>query len=242
MLAAERVVAVAVGGRAVVTPLAGGTLRLALPLSHAGWPVLVAVGQVPAVAAGSETEQVRLQKWAQAVAERLRLSDDLFTQPAGGAEPGPVAPGTVAWEALLTLDQLIRRTRINKEAAPTAHRILEGALGLLPVRALAWVPPQPAAAPVALGEGLTPGDWRQLAAVLSQGAGETPEPVLCNDVARAWGQRFAGVRNLLALPVPDHAAPGWVIAVNKRTKDDGQSGAALRPRSFVLSARATPPC
>ena len=82
------------------------------------------------------------------------------------------------------------------------------------------MPPQGGTAPTVIGEGpLTPDDWRRLAAALSQAAGESPEPVFCNDVAREWGQRFAGVLNLLALPVPDHGAPGWVIAVNKRARD-----------------------
>jgi HD-GYP domain-containing protein (c-di-GMP phosphodiesterase class II) len=218
----ERILQVAAGGHAEVTPTAAGSYRLALPLSHAGRAVVVAVGELPAVAPGSEAELTRLRKWAQAVVERLRLADDQFTRRGAPPEPPPVAPGAASWEALLTLDHLIRRTRINKDASHTARRILEGALAPLGARALAWVPPQPTA-PVVVGEApLPPGDWRHLAAALGQGTGEAPEPVFCNDAARAWGPRFSGVVNMLALPVPDHGAPGWVIAVNKKTKDDGQ--------------------
>ena len=88
-LAPERVVAIAAGGRAELTPLPGGAIRVALPLSHAGRPVLVAVGELSAVAPGSAAEQARLQKWAQAVVERLRLADDRFTRPEGGASRPP---------------------------------------------------------------------------------------------------------------------------------------------------------
>src|SRR5438309_372848 len=90
VLAPARVAEVAAGGRAEVAPLAGGSYRLALPVSHAGRPVLVAVGELPAVAAagGEKQERVRLQKWAQAVAERLRLTDHLFTRPGEGHDAG----------------------------------------------------------------------------------------------------------------------------------------------------------
>jgi HD-GYP domain-containing protein (c-di-GMP phosphodiesterase class II) len=228
--APERVAAVATRGRAEVTALPGGAYRVALPLSHAGRPVLIAVGELPAVAAGSESERLRLQKWVQAVAERLRLTDELFTRPGGGTDTVPFGSGTTAWEALLTLDHLIRRTRINKDAVPTARRILEGAFGLLAARALAWIPPGPSAPPVVIGEAsLAPSDWRQLAAALPPGAGDSPEPVLCNDGPRAWGQRFPGVLSLLALPVPDSGPAGWVIAVNKKAKDQSKHGAGAVP-------------
>src|SRR5215469_4261921 len=68
-LAPERVAEVVAAGRAEVTPLADeGKYRLALPVSHAGRIVLVAVGELRALAAaGSERqERVRLQRWAQA--------------------------------------------------------------------------------------------------------------------------------------------------------------------------------
>jgi HD-GYP domain-containing protein (c-di-GMP phosphodiesterase class II) len=238
-LAAERVLQVAAGGRAVVTPVAGGALRLALPLSHAGRPVLVAVGELPAVAPGSEAEQLRLQKWAQAVAERLRLSDNQYTRPGTSAEAAAFGPGATGWEALLTLDQMIRRTRINKDAAHTARRVLEGAANLLPARALAWVPPQPAVVPVVVGDGTLPPDgWRRLATALTQESGEVPEPVFCSDVARTLGQHFPGVVTLLALPVPDHGPPGWVIAVNKRGKAEGRPGFGPSPDAFRKSDAA----
>jgi len=225
-LAAGRVAEVVAGGRAEVTALAGGTFCLALPLSHAGRPVLVAVGELPAVAPGSERERLRLQKWAQAVAERLRLTDLMFTRSGGGPEgAAAVAPGGqagTAWEALLTLDHLMRRTRVYKDAAHTARRALEGAFPLIQARTLLWVPGQPDAPPIVVGEAcLTPGDCRQLAAGLVGRAPDPADPVFCNDAPRTWGGRFPGVTNLLALPVVDPGPTGWVIALNKGTGDRG---------------------
>jgi hypothetical protein len=218
-LAPERVAEVVAAGRAEVTPLADeGKYRLALPVSHAGRVVLVAVAELRALAAaGNERqERVRLQRWAQAVAERLRLTDHLFTRPAEGHDAAGGPPST-AWEALLTLDQLLRRTRIQKDAAHTTRRVLEAVLPLLHARTLVWVPPQPKATPLVLGEPcLTPADCAHLAAGLTRIAAGATDPVFCNDVRKSWGEALPGVSNLLALPVADHGLPGWVVAINKR--------------------------
>jgi hypothetical protein len=228
-LAPERVAEVAAGGQAEVTPLACGGYRLALPVSHAGRPVLVAVGELAALAAaGAEKqERLRLRKWAQAVAERLRLTDHLFCRPAAAPDAAAAPPAT-GWEALLTLDQMIRRTRIQRDTMHTARRVLEGVLPLLHARALVWVPPQPDAVPLVLGEPcLTPADAAHLAAALTRTAAGATDPVFCNDVRKSWGDRFPGVSTLLALPVGDHGLPGWVIAVNKVAGGRDQ-GSAIR--------------
>ena len=220
-LAPELVVELAAGGQAEVTPLPTGALRVALPISQAARPALVAVAEMPALAGSTEAERTRLQKWAQAVAERLRLTDHLFSRNGGPAVIPPPAPpasqAAVAWEALLTLDHLIRRTRIHKDSPRTVRRILEGAFALAQVRTLVWIPSQPGATPVVLGEAcLTPDDTRDLAAALARLAGESTEPILCNDVREALGVRFPRVLNLLALPVADQEPAGWVVVLNKR--------------------------
>jgi HD-GYP domain-containing protein (c-di-GMP phosphodiesterase class II) len=218
-LAPEYAVEIATGGRADVAALGSGIYRLALPVSHAGRPVLVAVGELPALAgAGNERqERARLQKWAQTVAERLRLTDHLFSRAGDGHDTTPTGvPPSTAWEALLTLDQMIRRTRIQKDTAHTARRVLEGVFPLLGARTLVWVSPQPEAVPLVLGEPcLTAADCVHLAAGLTRTAAGAPEAVFCNDVPKSWGDRFPGVSNLLALPVADHGLPGWVIAINR---------------------------
>jgi hypothetical protein len=217
-LAPGRVVAIAADRRADVAALPDGRYRLALPLSHAGRPVLVAVGELAAVAgpAGAEQERARLRKWAQAVVERLRLSDHLFTGAGDGREAAPAGAPSAAWEALLTLDHVLRRIRIHKDAAQTGRRVLEGVFPILQARALLWVPSRPEAAPVVFGEaGLTPAECRQLAADVARAAGDSTEPLLCNDARQVLGERFPGVMNLLALPVADPAPREWVIALNK---------------------------
>jgi HD-GYP domain-containing protein (c-di-GMP phosphodiesterase class II) len=251
-LASERVTEVAAGGRAEVVALPGSGFRVALPLSHAGQPVLVAVGELSAVAPGSETERVRLQKWAQSVADRLRLTDEMFMRPGSMFEPTPPVPsGTTAatpWEALLTLDQLIRRTRINRDVAHVARRILEGVSSLVPARTLLWVPAEPHAAPVVVGEAcLSPADCRQLTAGLARVAGEASEPIFCNDVARTWGERFGRVATLLAFPIGSQAATGWVIAINKRAAEvrgpkSEVRGQGSEPGAPLISDVALPIC
>jgi hypothetical protein len=225
-----------------VTPLAGGVYRLELPLSHAGRAVLVAVGELPAVAAGlaAEQERARLQKWAQAVAERLRLTDHLFT----GRDVAAVGQAATAWEALLTLSHLIHRTRIHKDAAHSARRVLDGVCPLLQARTLVWVPSQPSAVPVVVGEAcLTPSECRQLAARVAKSvAPDAAEPFLCNDVRETtWGSRFPNVNNLLALPVTDQTPVGWVIAVNKTTGEKGCAPPSPKDSGSSSSQVAGPP-
>src|SRR5262249_21709676 len=101
-----------------------------------------------------------------------------------------------------------------------------------------WVPPQPDAAPVLLGEPcVTPADCAHLAQGLTRTSAGAPDPVFCNDVPKVWGDRLPGVSNLLALPVADHGLPGWVIAINKRARE--REGPKPRPdldsSSFVPS-------
>src|SRR5205823_5083037 len=100
--------------------------RLALVLYQGARAVLVGVGEVPALAAPgarAAAEQVRLQKWLQAVSDRLRLAD----QPLRRREEEASAQVTAAWETVLTLDHLLRRLRVHREPERNQRRILEAA-------------------------------------------------------------------------------------------------------------------
>jgi HD-GYP domain-containing protein (c-di-GMP phosphodiesterase class II) len=193
---------------------------------------------------GRPREQERLRKWLRSVGDRLRLTDQLFEQQRRGDPQGAQA---AAWEALLTVDHVVRRMRIHKDSARTQQRLLEAAFHLLPSRALVWVPPRSDAPVALLGESLlAAADCRHLAGCLAKNAdGRSPGPVFCNDVSSsAWGACFPQVANLMAFPVADQGPLGWVIALNKKSevrsqKSEGGKGPAQLGR--VAASDPGPP-
>jgi HD-GYP domain-containing protein (c-di-GMP phosphodiesterase class II) len=248
-LAAEVAAQVAANGRVRVLPLADDRSQLVLPLYEAGRPILVATGNLAVgdrerTAGGSRQSLAWLEKWLQAVADRLRLADQLACQQRSEEEQHLQA--TVCWEALLTLPHLIHRLRIHKDPVKNQRRILESAAALIDVQTLIWVP-QAADAPVLIhGEPcLAPVDCRNLALLLAttRRAGAAPDtssadPILCNDVqAQGWGTRFPQLHTLAAFPVSDQGPLGWFVAVNKKGSGvRGQAGSSDRtPESCPLT-------
>src|SRR5206468_2281131 len=86
-------------------------------LQLAGQAALVGAGRVslpgdlagrPGGAAWAAQAQVWLQKWLQAVSDRLRLADQAPLRRRSEEEFGSQAP----WEVVLTLDHLIHQLRI----------------------------------------------------------------------------------------------------------------------------------
>jgi putative nucleotidyltransferase with HDIG domain len=199
-------------GRAQVTPLAGDRYLLTLVLHQSGRPAFVAVGSMAALARGpqeAERERSRLEKWAQAFSDRLRL--------AGAREDRPAAPvSTLPWEVLLSLAELARHVRLHRNPDGTARRILKTAASFLGAQLLAWVPRDPDAPAHLEGNAcLTAVDCRQLTALLDPGR-RPNDPVLCDAFAeRDPVGQFPQVRTVLALPVHDQGLLGWVLAVNK---------------------------
>jgi HD-GYP domain-containing protein (c-di-GMP phosphodiesterase class II) len=216
------VLAVAADGRVLVTAQPDRQFQICLLLYAGRQPVLVAAGQVAGFGAnGSDEDRARelsvLQRWAQAVSDRLRLGDQLLSR--RRAEEAQQAQATAAWEALLAIDQVARRLRIHKDPARNHQRILETAAGSLPVQTLVWVP-QASDEPVLFqGEpGLTQDECRQLIAALAQSPEyRPPAPVLCNQVQTTfWGPRFPSIENLMAFQVADQGPVGWFVAINKK--------------------------
>jgi HD domain-containing protein len=214
-------------GQALVTIQPTGWFRVVLVTQETGTPVLVAAGELPALTrtiAELTLEQGRLQKWAQAVNDRLRQADQLLSRHRD--DQGSEAQVKTTWEGILRLDHLIRRVRIHKEPVRNQKRILQSARELLGVQTLVWVP-QPADAPLLLlgDAGLSAWEYRQLAARLAQSPDlQSTGLFMCNDVqATSWGGRCPHIRNLLALPVNEQRPFGWVIAVNKQ--DNSRPGA-----------------
>lgn len=226
--------------KALVRELPGGGFRLSLLVLGPEQTVLVACGELAGIAPGgtpeAERERARLQKWLQAVADRLHIADQLLERRRADSETNHPA-GT--WEAILTLDRLIRRLRIHKEPAKNQQRVLDAAFKQLRVQTLIWVPQQPDAPIMIHGEPLlAPPDCRALANSLSQHPDYRPlEPLLCNDTnAAGWANRFPQVKNLLAFLHTDQGPIGWLIAINKRSGDKEQQ--AARPIAFRKSDAA----
>jgi HD-GYP domain-containing protein (c-di-GMP phosphodiesterase class II) len=232
---ASTVIELAADGKCRVTPLAHGRYQLAIPLYESGKAVLVAMAAIPALVASgppAAQEQARLQKWSQAVCDRLRGSDQLLCQ--RRHEEEYKAQAKLAWEVILTLDHLIRHLRIHKSPAKNQQRILEAAFEILGVQTLLWVP-QDCDAPMQIqGEAcLAPADCRQLVACLAK-MPERDETgmLLANELqSQSWGVRFPNIHNLLAFAITDQKlVAGWVLAVNKQesvgqaSQPDSQAG------------------
>ncbi len=207
-------------GQATATLQSNGTFRLALVIHQNGQPILVAAGVVAGLARHIPEitqEQQRLQKWAQAVADRLRQADQVLTRHRD--EAGQEAQSKIAWETILRLDHVVRRLRIHKEPDRSQKRILQAAYEMLGVQTLVWVP-QSANEPVRIqGEAcLSAWDFRHLASRLTHAPDlQVSGLFLNNEVAKtSWGARFPQIVNMLALPLSDHSSVGWIIALNKR--------------------------
>jgi HD-GYP domain-containing protein (c-di-GMP phosphodiesterase class II) len=236
-------------GRVRVVRLAEGGLQLALLAYRSGQPALVAVGVLPALTRAepeASRERARLQGWGQAVADRLRLADQLGAR--RRQEEDRAAQAAAPWEALLTLDQVARRLRIHKQTEKGQQRLLEAAFGLLGAQTLAWVPLPPDQPVFVQGKAcLAPADYRQLTGFLARSPDfRPPAPLLCDTCqAQTWGPRYPSLVNLLAFQVTDQGPLGWVVAINKqriedrgaRIEDGNSRSALLDPQSSICPFR-----
>jgi HD-GYP domain-containing protein (c-di-GMP phosphodiesterase class II) len=218
-LGPEAVRGLAAEGRSVVTALRDGRFQLTLVLSESGQPLLLAVGALPRLAGGPEQarEQQRLQKWLQAVSDRLRLGDKLLAQ--RRLEEEQASQVKRAWEALLGVADAIQHLRIHKDTERGRQKILRTAQGFLGAQAVLWVPAHSGEQVLIQGElGLAPADCRQLAKLLARSPDAQPgKPVLWNqEGSERWSGRFPFIANLLAFPLTDKEQAGWLIALNKR--------------------------
>jgi putative nucleotidyltransferase with HDIG domain len=212
-----------ISGPAQVIALEAGRYQLALLTYEAGEPSLLATGIVSGLAktaAEAREELNRMQKWLEAVHDRLRLTDQLANvRRQDGARTSALSQNKLPWEALLAVDHVAHQLRIDKDPDKSELRVLESAFGFLGAAALALVPPQGAKQVLIHGDaGLSPKDWQQLAEVLTAIAiDRVHAPIFCDRFQeKTEGTRFPTITNLLALPVSDQKNPGWVIAVNKK--------------------------
>ena len=216
--------------------------QVVLPLHEGDRPILIAVGQLTGFArtpAERSQEQANYQKWLQSVRDRLRAATLGSTR---RPEAGKEREAAAAWEAVMALEQVLRRVRIHKEAARNQKHILQAAAAVLRAEAVIWVPQQAQAEVVVGGEcGLSAWDCRQLANLLAASPGwEKPGFLLCDQPQETpWGARFPQVRNLIGLAVPDPGAPGWVILLNK--KGASTAPEPSRQAAVAAAARVLPP-
>jgi HD-GYP domain-containing protein (c-di-GMP phosphodiesterase class II) len=219
-LAVDAVLTIAAEDRPRVESLPEGAYRLAVLLYEANRPAFVAVGVLPATAsnaAGTTQEQVRLAKWAQSFSDRLRLANQFLGRHRSDAREERSA--TVAWEAILNVDQVLRRVRIHKEPEKNQRRILQTAQELLGVATLIWVPAQASAPVLIQGDPLlSPWDSRQFATQLTQHPDFDKSGLLIvNEFEQSsWATRYPQIRNVLIMPVSNQSACGWIMAINKK--------------------------
>jgi putative nucleotidyltransferase with HDIG domain len=207
-------------GQAVARMQANHQFQLMLLVYECGQPALVALGELPALSQNvpeMAQEQVRTERWLQAVADRLRQADQFMSRHRDNT--GQEAQVKTAWETILRIDHLLRRLRIHKEPGRNQRRILQSAYEMLGVQTLVWVPHPANDAVLSQGDAcMSAWDYRQLAVRISQLPDLQPSGLfLCNEVqATSWGGRFPRIVNLLALPVSDQGSLGWIIAINKK--------------------------
>jgi hypothetical protein len=225
----DEIAGIAAGGQAVILSRRDGACRVAVVLHHAGQPALVAAAEIESLAAPAhaEREEARLRRWLQSVAERLRLSDHA----AASARRDDTLQARAPWEALLGLDQLLRRLRLHRDSGRNQRRILEAARPLIDAQTLVWVPLL-ASEPVLIeGEQiLNPADCRKLAGVLGRTLDSSPgEPILCNDAGgRSWSGYFPQLNSVMAFAIADQGTLGYLLALNK---GQGPAGERRGPRA-----------
>jgi putative nucleotidyltransferase with HDIG domain len=213
------VLAIAASGRPHVSLRSGDRFRLVLPIQEPDGAILVAIGDLPALAPCSQAsrlEQARLQKWVQSVHSRLSFTGCSVTQPRGDQQY--LHQLRTLLGASKELTDLLAGLESLGESSADQGRILRRAVAVLPVETLIWVPPQEED-PVAIeGERcLSARDGRELARWLSKSPEWDPSGSLILNEARSCGlgARCPGIVNLMALSVDDRNAGGWLIAVNK---------------------------
>jgi HD-GYP domain-containing protein (c-di-GMP phosphodiesterase class II) len=230
------IVAMAAGGQARVVAQGSDHFRVILVLHGAGSPVLAAAGDVPALTPNGPAravEHTRLQNWAQAVSERLRLGDQLAVRAA--VEQDLREQATKAWQVNLTLGDAVRRLRPHTDEEKNRQHILTSALALLDVEALLWLPCQRHGDACVVGDlNLAQDDCYRLVETLALNShAGLREPLLCNNPAETdWGAQFPQISNFMVFAVQNKPATGWVIAVNKRkaARAPAEPGAEKAPR------------
>jgi HD-GYP domain-containing protein (c-di-GMP phosphodiesterase class II) len=246
-LSAAEVVSLAQSGKCRVMPAAAdGTYQLCAVLFDAARPLLVGVARLrSATGVPSPTEQDRLQRWLQAVSDRIRLTEQAAEVRLGESEQA--AGAKRAWGVVLGIDEAIRRLKVHKGGNRPRASLLQAIVTLLDCQAAAWVPESKDETALAQGLALlSQADYVLLGKLLARAAAVSPpgRPVVWNqDQSKLWRDLFPGVHNLVAVPIREGNPNAWLVALNKtqgseREREPGQfrrsDAAALTPFASLL--------
>ena len=230
------------GTHAQVTMRADGRYQILVPLGETGNASLLGVATLPAFArkpAEAVEECRRLRKWAQSVRDRLSLT--ILFAGHHRKEKGQNGPGSLAWETVAGLSNLLDRLRIHKEPAKQQDRILRSAREVLRVGSVVWVPRHPDAEVLVSGDlGLSPWDCRQLAGrVTKSPALEKAGFLICNNPGEmSWGPWFSNIASLVAVAVEHPGADGLLIEIHPTPKEAWcDADQALTPDEFAALMR-----
>lgn len=207
-----------VGSRKVqAAVLPSGKFRLRMPFV-VGDTTLVAEGVLSRLAMtsdGASEEDKRLERWAQAVLDRLTQADVLRQQ--RGVEEDFKRQLKHAWELNLTLERLIRHLRVHRESTANITKILEAATPFVGASSLVWLSSDLENVQTCGETLLSDDDARDLAKALRR-VPELRESglLLCSNLAEtSWGAAFHHLRSVLILTAPSSNSFGWLIAINK---------------------------
>ena len=137
----EQLELVATTANARVTVRTDGRYQVLLPLREAGQVTLLGVGTLSGFASSRSAvgeECLRLQKWAQSVCDRIALTTKRAVNRRDVQEPGRI--GSLPWDAIAGLQNLLQNLHIHKNPSKQQDRILRTARDVLQVQAVMWVP------------------------------------------------------------------------------------------------------
>jgi HD-GYP domain-containing protein (c-di-GMP phosphodiesterase class II) len=217
-----------------------GKFRVRVPIVI-GETTLVAEGVLARQTDGERIadERWRLERWAQAVLDRLLQADWLRAQRT--AEDDLKRQLKNAWELNLTVERLIRHLKVHREAGTSIPKILDAALPFVGSTTLAWVPGSMDSVQIRGPTPVADDDVRDLIKAVRR----SPELrdsglLLCPSVAdAAWGEAFAQFSSVLVMNVPSGNSFGWIVAVRFRNADASvpfrnADAAALAPFAALI--------
>lgn len=208
-----------VGSRtAHVTLLPSGQLRLRIPLI-VGDTTLVAesvLARIATTADNAAEEQSRLERWAQAVLDRLHQVELLRTHRL--AEDDAKRQAKQAWELNLTLERLIRHLRIHRDPESNIAKILDAALPFVSAESVIWITNHFQSVQMRGEPLLSDDDARALIKSLRNSSQLRDTGLLMQSRTddRDWAATLPQVTSLMVMTVPSGQRFGWLIAINKR--------------------------